>query len=244
MTPVIAATTLSDRPDPRVLDQLAAAGKAALVIATLIAATVLCGWIVPAVGSALPHGWSGMKANTTVAVLLCVASFTLANPKRHPRLFLAGQVCAYVAVLIAGVTLGEYWSGRSYGIDTLLAADSGSLIPGRMSIPTASILVLLGLSLTIEPARRDLLGQALDAMIVAIVAFSLVLLAGFAFGAFALFGQTFTIRTSPQTLVCLVLLTFVLTARRAPYGQFSVLTGIGIGATASPISASPSPAGC
>jgi diguanylate cyclase (GGDEF)-like protein len=34
---------------------------------------------------------------------------------------------------------------------------------------------------------------------------------------------------SPQTLVCIVLLTFVQISRRAPYGFFSILVGVGIG---------------
>jgi diguanylate cyclase (GGDEF)-like protein len=58
---------------------------------------------------------------------------------------------------------------------------------------------------------------------------SLVFIAGYTFGATSLVGQTSAIRMSPQTLVCIVLLTFVQTSRRAPYGSFSVLVGVGIG---------------
>ncbi len=66
-------------------------------------------------------------------------------------------------------------------------------------------------------------------MIAAVVLFAMVLVAGYIFGAAALYGQNVAVRTSPQTLVCLLLLTFAQTGRRAPYGYFSALVGVGIG---------------
>ncbi len=229
MTTVKAAIAASNRPDPRILNQLATAGTISLAAATLIAAIVLCGWLVPAVGSALPSGWSLMKPNTALAVLLCVASLTLTHRKHNPRLSLAGRSCASVAVLLASAALFEHWSGRSTGLGTLLATDSSSPMPGRMSIQSASCLVLLGLSSLIERTRQDLLGRALDVLTAVLMMLCLVFIAGFIFGATSLIGQTSNIRMSPQTLVCIVLLTFVQTSRRAPYGLFSMLVGVGIG---------------
>lgn len=229
MATVDAAITASIQPDPKILDRLVIADNVCLAVTTLIAATILTGWMVPAVGSALPGGWSLMKANTALAVLLCTASLALTKPKRGTRLFPASRACAFVAVFLAGAALFEHWSGRSSGLSTLLAPDSGTQMPGRMSIQTASFFVLLGLSLVIERTRQDLLGHALDALIAALVLFVIVLIAGYIFGAAALYGQTSATRTSRQTLVCLALLTLAHTGRRAPYGYFSVLVGVGIG---------------
>ncbi len=224
------AIAASNRPDPKILDLLVTGDNVHLAVATLIAATVLCGWMVPAVGSALPGGWSLMKANTALAVLLCTASLALTRPKRSGRLFLAARACASVAVFLAGAALFEHWSGRSSGFGTLLAADSGAQIPGRMSAQTASFLVLLGLSLLIKRTRQDLLGHVLDVLIAAVAMFTLVLMAGYIFGAAALVGQSSATRTSPQTLTCLALLTLAQVGRRAPYGSyFSVMVGVGIG---------------
>ncbi len=228
MTPVKAAIAASNRADPKILHQLGIAETVCLAAATVIAAIVLCGWLVPAVGSALPNGWSLMKANTTLAVLLCVASLTLSRRKRSPRLILAGRACATVAVLLAVTALVEHWSGRSTSLGTLLAADSGSPLPGRMSIQSASCFVLLGLSSLIERTRQDLLGHALDILNATLVMLSLVFIAGYLFDATSIVG-TSAVRMSPQTLVCLVLLTFSQTSRRAPYGRFSILVGVGIG---------------
>jgi diguanylate cyclase (GGDEF)-like protein len=229
MTTVKAAIAASNRPDPRILHGLGTAETVCLAAATAIAAIVLCGWLVPAVGSALPIGWSLMKANTALGVLLCVASLRLTQRKHSPRLVLAGRACASVAILLASAALVEHWSGRSTGLGTLLAADNGSPMPGRMSIQTASCFVLLGLASVIDRTRQDLLGHALDALSAILVMLSLVFIAGYIFGAASLVGQTSAIRMSPQTLVCIVLLTFVQTSRRAPYGSFSVLVGVGIG---------------
>jgi diguanylate cyclase (GGDEF)-like protein len=195
----------------------------------LIAAIVLLGWLVPAVGSALPDGWSLMKANTALAALLCIASLTLTQQKRRPRLILAGRGCASVVVLLTAVALFEHWSGRSTGLGTLLAADSGSQTPGRMSIQTASCFILLGLSLIIERTRQGMLRHLLDLLDLALVTLILVIIAGYIFGAASLVGQSTAIRASPQTLICIVLLTVVQTSRLASYGPLSVLVGVGIG---------------
>ena len=228
MTPVNAAGGASNRADPRVLRELGTTETVWLAAATVIAATVLCGWLVPAVGSALPNGWSLMKANTALAVLLCVTSLTLSQRKRSPRLILAGRACASVAVLLAGAALVEHWSGRSTVLGTLLAADSGSPVPGRMSIQSASCFVLLGLSSLIERTRQDLLGHTLDVLNATLVMLILVFIAGYLFDATGIVG-TSAVRMSPQTLVCFMLLTFLQTSRRAPYGLFSILVGVGIG---------------
>ncbi len=159
MTTGNAVMAASNRPDPRVLNQLVIADTFCLVVATMIAAVVLCGWVVPAVGAALPNGWSLMKANTALVVLLCAASLALAGPKRSTRLILAGRACACAAIVLASAALFEHLSGHSSGLSTLLAADSGASAPGRMSIQTACFVVLLGMSLVIERTRQDLLGM-------------------------------------------------------------------------------------
>lgn len=226
---VKAATTTSNRPDTKVLNRLVAAEKVCLAVAALIAATVLLGWELPAIGAALPRGWSLMKANTALAVLLCTASLSLLKPRLRAPFLFAGKACAVMALFLAGASLFEHWTGRATGLGTLLAPDTGGSAPGRMSIQTASFFVLLGLSLLIRRTRQDLLGHVLDVLIGAAVLLVAVLVAGQALGASALFGQNPTTRTSPQTLVCLALLAFVQACRRARYGYFSVLVGVGIG---------------
>ena len=229
MTTVKATIPASAWPDPKILNRLDAAEKFCLAVATLIAAIVLLGWLVPALGLLFPDGWSLMKANTALAVLLCTASLTLTQRKRHPRLIPAARGCASLVVLLATTALFEHWSGHSTGLGTLLAADSGTSMPGRMSIQTASCFILLGLSMMIGRTREDLLGHLSGLLILALGMLSLVLIAGYLFGAASLVGQSSATRMSPQTLICVVLLTFVQTSRLASNGLLSVLVGVGIG---------------
>ena len=225
MNAVIAA---SNQPDPKILRRLAIADRILLAIAAAIAAVVLCAWLVPAFGAVLPIGWSMMKANTALAVLLCAAGFVLTRPRHGAVLVAAGRACAFAAMLLAGVALFEHWTGRSFGLGRLLAPDNGAPMPGRMSIQTATFLILLGLSMMVDRTRQDGAGHTLDLLIAALTTFCLVLFAGYVFGAPGLVGQGWT-RASPQTLACLAALTLAQTARRAPYAYFSVIVGVGIG---------------
>src|SRR5215813_12604697 len=155
MTTVNAANVASNRPDPKILRRLATTDILCLGTAALIAAIILCGWLVPAVGSVLPNGWTLMKVDTATATLLCVTSLTLTRRKHGPGLILVSRVCASVAILLAGTALLEHWSSRSIGL---------AILPGPMSIQSACCIVLLGLSSVIERTRQDLLGHALDAL--------------------------------------------------------------------------------
>lgn len=98
-----------------------------------------------------------------------------------------------------------------------------------MSIQSASCFVLLGLSLIIDHKRQDWLGHVSDALIMMLLILILVFISGYIFDASLLFGQSSKILISLQTLVSIVLLTFVQAGRRIPYGFYSVLVGIGIG---------------
>jgi hypothetical protein len=80
-----AAIAASNWPDPKALDLLSTADNVYLALATLIAAAVLDGWMLQAVGSVLPYGWSLMKANTSLAVLFCTASLALTKLRRRCR---------------------------------------------------------------------------------------------------------------------------------------------------------------
>ena len=140
MTAEKKAITASYVPDPTVLSRIEAAAIVFLVAAAMIAAIVLCGWPIPAIGVSLPHGWSVMKANTTLDVLLCSESLALTRPPGNRRRVLAGRACSSVAVLLAAVALFEHAIDWNTGLDTRLAPDVATPTPGRMSIQTASCL--------------------------------------------------------------------------------------------------------
>lgn len=218
----------SSRPDLKRLDRLLTVQSVCFVIAGAIATVILCGWLVPAIGAALPGGWRLMKANTALAVLLCIASLLLTQPERRKPRVIEGLICAGIVVLLAGTALFGHLSGRTFVLDTILNADSGAEMPGRMSIQSSLYFILLGLTLVFERMWQKR-PHIIDALSIALVLIIMVIFAGYFFGATNLFGQSPYTRTSPQTLVCMAMLIFAVIVRRTWLGSFSLFVGTGVG---------------
>ena len=219
----------SSQPDLDLLDRIAVLQNVCLTLVAVIAGVVLCGWLIPGVPALLPAAWPLMKANAALGMLLSVTALFLSQPRRSEKRLLQSRLLSLVVMLLAGSALYAHLGGRPTGIETLLAADPGSDRPGRMSIQTSTYFVLLALTLIFGRVRKHALAPVVDLLNMALVVLSLVVLAGYCFGASKLFGQSMYTRTSPQTLACMVLLATVAVGRRAEYGYFSVLIGIGIG---------------
>jgi hypothetical protein len=118
----------------------------AIGIAT-IAAIVIVGSIaqIPILVTFLPGG-PPMVINAAVGLLLSSAGF-FAAAKRCRK---AARACAAAVLLVSGLTLFEYASGHSLGLDELLGKYNLSLVvayPGRMAIQTAVALFLAAISL-------------------------------------------------------------------------------------------------
>ncbi len=138
-------------------------------IAAFTGVLVLVGWQfdIPALKNLVP-GVVSMKVNTALAFVLAGLALTLGAPSasasHEPRWPVAlprtAPWLAALALLIGGLTLGEYTFGWQLGIDELLFADDANAIatvmPGRMAPATALCFVLLGLALMAvewEPRR-------------------------------------------------------------------------------------------
>jgi signal transduction histidine kinase/CheY-like chemotaxis protein len=143
--------------------------RLAQVVAVLVAALgffVLIGWVISSDGlkTVLP-GYVSMKANTATCFLLSgTALFIgyLTRPAAWKRTWAFGL--GLVVVLIGGLTLVEYVSGLSLGIDQLVFRDAPNSPftshPGRMSPYTATAFLFDGLAL-IMLWRNTVSGQAL-----------------------------------------------------------------------------------
>lgn len=215
--------------DPRTLEQQRFLERACLAVVALLATLELAAWLLPDLAAHLPAGWSLMKANTALGMLLGAAGLILMAPRRSPPQQIAGQLLIGTLAMLALLTLLEYGLDQSFGIDTLLAADVSSPRPGRMSPQTAFGLVLLVLTLYCSRARRGAAPLIADGLTLALGAYLLVLFAGYVFGAMHLFGESPQTRVSPQTLLCFALFLAVLIRTRVGSGVFSILAGEGIG---------------
>ena len=224
----------SSWPNLALVGRLQRAQFVCLIFAAMVATVVLCGWLVASIGSALPDGWSLMKANSALAIVLSIGSVYLTHPKRNKLQQLIGRTCAVIVVLLAGTALLGHLTGQRFSLETWLAADAGAM-PGRMAIQTALFLLVVGLLLTLDGLLEKSRTRLIDILTIALVVIFLVIVAGYCFGAANLFGQSPYTRTSPQTLVCLAFLTFTAVVRRTQIGLFSVLVGVGIGSQTSRI---------
>ncbi len=143
--------------------------------AALIGCIGMAGWIlgVPELKSILP-GSATMKANTAAAMFAeGVALLLAALGKRRPAALFAAA-----AAVIGAVTLVEFATGSSLGIDEVLAPDRGPAglpyYPGRMAPTTALNFVLLGIAIPLagrqpRAARRLADALAIPAGLVALL---------------------------------------------------------------------------
>jgi diguanylate cyclase (GGDEF)-like protein len=222
----------SSRPDLSLLDRLAAVQNIALVLPAVIGAAIFAAWLSPSLDLWMPAQWSVMKANTALCMFLAALSLALSRPKHTNQQLIGSRIAAATVTALAGAALYEHLTQHVTGVSTLLAGDASPVKPGLMSLQTATFLAALGICLLFSRARKSLASYAIDALALGLVVLVLVIFTGYCFGASQLFGQSAFTRVAPQTLVCIVALTFVAVGRRAEYGYFSVLIGVGIGSRA------------
>jgi PAS domain S-box-containing protein len=125
-------------------------------------AAILTGWIadLPLLRSLLPHQVEA-KANTAIGFLaggvaLVLKARGMAAPRWAPVL---ADLAAGLALLVGLLTLGEYATGRDFGIDQMLFTEPAGAVdtvyPGRMAIPTAFSFAASGLALLLLGTRAQ-----------------------------------------------------------------------------------------
>jgi diguanylate cyclase (GGDEF)-like protein len=221
----------SDESDPELLRKLAPVKHYCCVAVALIGILTLLGWYLPELGKFLPNGWRLMTAETALGVLLSAFSLELSENRYSLRVKRLSQLLAVLAALLGMVILGEYALHIAFGLERLFPFDpnSTSLWPDRPSPQTATALVMLGTTIVLIRVRGRIVVRIADLVAICLGLLVLVLASGEIFGALQIFGLSGVTRTSPQTLLCFVLLTLVAFLRRAELGIFSIFLGRGIG---------------
>jgi PAS domain S-box-containing protein len=100
---------------------------------------------------------TSMEANTAIAFIAAGLSLWL-RASTNLKLQTAAKVLAVITGLIGLLTLGEYLSGRDFGIDQLLFKDlavAGVLHPGRMSFISALNFTMLGMALLLIDSNNE-----------------------------------------------------------------------------------------
>jgi len=217
--------------DPELLRKLDIVKRYYLLAVAGIGVFTLLAWYLPLLGKFLPSGWRLMTAETALGVLLGAFSLEFSEHRYSLPLKRRSQLLAVLAALFGMAILGEYVFHIAAGLERLFPFDphSTSFWPGRPSPQTASVLVLLGISVAMIRVRGRIAVRIADLVTICLGLLVLVLASGEVFGALRIFGLSGVTRTSPQTLLCFVLLTLVAFLRRAERGVFSIFLGRGLG---------------
>jgi diguanylate cyclase (GGDEF)-like protein len=220
LTPVLSAI----ESDLSLMKKLAAVKRASLVITASVAFVVLAAWLAPPVARLLPAGWEVMRAETALLALFSAVSLWLSEPRRSARAHAVSLLLAGITALVSSLILAEYAFHFSLSTHQL-----PWLPPGRMSPQTAAGLALLAFSTLFLRSRQRLLSYLADLLLFSLCLLDLIFVSGYAFDATRMFGLSLTVRTSPHTLICLVLLTLVACLRRTENSFFSIFFSSGIG---------------
>jgi len=217
--------------DPVLLQKLDPIKRACVALAAIVSGVTLLAWFIPALGGLLPAYWRLMAAASASGLILCALSLEFSESRYSRRVNRLSQLLAILAALIGAVILAEYALHFSTGLERFFPFDptSTSPWPARPSPQTASGLALLGTTLALIRVRARIAVRIADVVVILLALLMLVLVSGEFFGAQRLFGLSPVTRTSPQTLFCLALLTFVAFLRRSEIGIFSIFLGRGIG---------------
>jgi diguanylate cyclase (GGDEF)-like protein len=210
---------------------LAPIRRVCLAAAAIVAGLTLFVWFFPSLGSFLPGSWRLMTATTALGLLLSALSFEFSESRYTIRTYRISQLLALLAALLGAAILAEYALHISDGIERLLPFDpkSTSPWPDRPSPQTAAGLALLGITSALMRVRARIVVHIADLIAICLGLLVLVMVSGEIFGAMRFSGLSPITRTSPQTLVCLTLLTLTAFLRRAEVGIFSIFLGHGIG---------------
>jgi diguanylate cyclase (GGDEF)-like protein len=215
--------------DAHLLDDLGSIQRVCLVAVAVISLVTLVAYFVTSLAAKLPPGWDLMKSNSALLAVASALSLTLSQPRRTKGMILASRLLAVFVGVMAVAVLVEYGFNVSLHLDTLLPNNHVGPTPGRMSPQTAGYFTLLATVMFFLRRRKGLLAGCADILACGLCVVALINLSGFLYGALHLYGISATNQVSPQTMVCLVLLTFVAFGRRAEYGAFGILLGTGIG---------------
>lgn len=217
--------------DPALLKKLEPIKRFCLLAVAIIAMVTLLGWYLPALGKSLPNGWTLMTAETALGLLLGAFSLELSDAHYSIRVNRLSQLLALLTALLGMAILAEYMLHISAGLERLFPfnPNSTSPWPDRPSPQTAAGLALLGITTAMIRVRGRIVVRIAELFAICLGLLVLALVSGEMFGALRIVGISAVTRTSPQTLFCFAILTFVAFLRRSETGVFSIFLGRGIG---------------
>jgi len=150
----------SARSTGSIRDQFHVASGTIAALVALVGVAVLVGWAldIPSLKSLFPASPT-LKPNTALGLILTGLSLALYQlPKRRFQLDRALRILSGIAIGIGLLTLLEYLSGFSFGIDQLVFSEGPNPIatefPGRMARSTAACFILMNIAIVLGAAMN------------------------------------------------------------------------------------------
>ena len=171
-----------------------------------------------------------MKPNTALGLMCAAASLLLASARGAKRLRGVSSVCNALLVLIGALTLGEYVTGRSFGIDERLFRDpagAGTAATARPSEAAAACFLLLGTALALRGWRAALLLR--QCLTIGAGMLSMASLIGYMYGIRNFVGNPLFPGTAVHTSLAFVLLSVSSMFTMAGRGLMGPLRGDAMG---------------
>lgn len=220
---------LSNEPDEHIVEAIERYSRIALQLVVLLSLATLACWLIPGLAERVPSFWLMLKPDTALGLALGSVSLWLGRAGMPARARTAAQILALAVLSIGLSSAFRYLSGTDTGIDSPFAATVDALRSERMSPQSTVALVLIGPALLLVRSSKSTAGIVADGFTLVLAAFVLIAGASWLFDAAGLFRLGDGRVAAPQALAGFVLLTLVAVGRRARYGLFAVLIGIGIG---------------
>ncbi len=227
----LAPTLPPGQPDPNLVRKLRLVQIACLVVVAGISVTVISASLFPPLGDYLPMFSMRMQMTAPIAfaALFCALSLLLSEPG-HPRLMV--EISPHVAMLAALVAISvllESTFHLSPGLDRLLGTGQAASTSGNLPLNPAAAFAFLGSVLIFMHSAGHLLRHVVDILVGCLCILILILASENLLDAMGLLGPSVPSLVSPEVLLCLILLTIVVTLRKAEHGVFSIFLGTGIG---------------
>ncbi len=220
---------LPSEPDPTILARFYRVERVCLAALVVIAVANVIWRLTPGLGPILPNGWQPMKAESLAAILLSALCLMYSEAGQTRWKLRLSVVLAAAVMVLAAAVLFKYRPHMAPVTAIPLLYSRGFAMAGGMTLQTAGGFELLGCAMILMRAQGRFSAPLADVLTLCVCASTLTLVSGHIIGTLSIFGVPGNVPTSPQTMLCLMLLTAVTVLRRAEVGVFSIFAGSGIG---------------
>lgn len=229
MPKTVHAALLPSDPDPVLCGWYERIEHVCLILLLLIPAGSLTISILPFFGRDAANSMHLMKSESVVATLLCTFSLTFGEKGKKKWELRLSEVLAAVVTALSVAAAAAYPLRFVPQFVTDFMSSHGLPSKAIISLPCAIGFAVLGCALlfiTAENRAALFLGDVLT-LCACVSTFTLV--SGYIFSRFELLGASEHATTSPETLLCLFLLTVATVLRRTQDGILSIFAGSGTG---------------